>query len=212
MTSKGIATSRTTPYNPQGNGQVERYNGIVWKGITLALRDHGLSTEHWQETLPDVMHSIRSLLSTATNSTPHERFSGFSRRSTSGVSLPTWLSTPGPILLKKHVRANKYDPLVNEVELLETTPNYAHIRHPDGRESIVSLKHLAPTVDQEPDLPSVHSPQRENKSTKETSNSTTGETTEMRVLEEPNEIEPRSIASRRSSRKRTVPDRLSYEN
>lgn len=32
LTSQGVATSRTTPYNPRGNGQVERYNGIIYNG------------------------------------------------------------------------------------------------------------------------------------------------------------------------------------
>ena len=38
----GIATSRTTAYNPQENGLVERYNGVVWKAVTLALKSRGL--------------------------------------------------------------------------------------------------------------------------------------------------------------------------
>ena len=33
---RGIATSRTTGFNPQGNGLVERYNGIIWKAVTVA--------------------------------------------------------------------------------------------------------------------------------------------------------------------------------
>ena len=36
--SLGVPTSRTTRYNSRGNGQVERYNGIIWKTIVLALR------------------------------------------------------------------------------------------------------------------------------------------------------------------------------
>ena len=36
--NKGIATSRTTSYNPAGNGQVERLNGTIWQAITLALK------------------------------------------------------------------------------------------------------------------------------------------------------------------------------
>ena len=59
---KGIATSRTTPYNPQGNRQSERYNGTVWRAITLTLKTKRLQTLRWQEVLPDALHSIRSLL------------------------------------------------------------------------------------------------------------------------------------------------------
>ena len=61
--------------------------------------------------------------------------------------MPTWLSSPGPVLLKRHVRTSKSDPLVDEVELLQVNPQYAHIRHPDGRETTVSIRHLAPCGD-----------------------------------------------------------------
>lgn len=48
------------------------------------------------------------------------------------------------VLLRRNVRNSKYDPLVDEVELVEANPHYAHIRHSDGRVSTVSLKDLAP--------------------------------------------------------------------
>lgn len=144
LSQKGIATSRTTPYHPIGNGQVERYNGIVWKNVRLSLKSANLPDSKWEMVLPDALHSIRSLLSTATNTTPHERFFGFQRRSTHGTSLPTWLQTPGPVLLRRYVRRGKNDPLVDQVELKEANPTYAHIKYRDGRESTVSLRDLAP--------------------------------------------------------------------
>ena len=81
LTERGIATCKSSIYHPIGNGQVERYNGIIWKGVCLALKGHGLPDSQWELVLPDVLHSIRSLLSTATNTTPHERFFSFERRS-----------------------------------------------------------------------------------------------------------------------------------
>ena len=155
LTSKGISTSRTTPYNPRGNGQVEKSNGTIWRAVTMDLKSRGLPQSLWQEVLCNVMHSIRSLLCTATNVTPHERLLGFPRRAGTGTSLPTWLATLGPVLLHRYVRHSKQEPLVDEVDLIEANVQYAHIRHANGREDTVSIRDLAPFGDvsiKEPDI------------------------------------------------------------
>ena len=144
LLEKGIASSRTTPYHPEGNGQCERYNGIIWKAVKCATRSRGLSLEKWETVLPEALNSIRSLLCTATNATPHSRFFSFPRRSSQGRSLPGWLRQPGPVLLRKFVRSGKNDDIVRPVHLIDANPMYARIRHTDGRESTVSLRDLAP--------------------------------------------------------------------
>ena len=55
---KGVCTSKTTPFNPQDNGQIERYNGIIWKSVTLALKTRKLPTTQWEIVLPDAFHSV----------------------------------------------------------------------------------------------------------------------------------------------------------
>ena len=148
LLQKGISTSRTS-YNPAGNGQIKCLNGTLWKAIVLAFKMKGLPTSYWQEVLLEALHSIRSLLYTATNATPHERMFSYQRKSTSGVSIPSWLTTPDPVLLKRHVRNSKYEPLVDEVNLLEANPQYAHVQFPNGREDTVLIKHLAPLGNKE---------------------------------------------------------------
>ena len=51
--------------------------------------------------------------------------------------------------MKRHVRHSKYEPLVDAVELLDANPQYAYVRLPSGKETTVSVKHLAPCGDTE---------------------------------------------------------------
>ena len=77
---------------------------------------------HWETAIPDALHSVRSLLSTATNWTPHERMFTYNRKSSNGPSVPSWLNKSQTVLLKRRVRQSKRDPLVDEVKLLDVTP------------------------------------------------------------------------------------------
>ena len=133
LLKRGVTVSQTTPYNPAGNGQCEKYNGIIWKAITLGLKSKGLPVSNWEKVLPDALHSIRSLLCTATNETPHDRLFNFQRKTSTESRLPEWLSAPGPVLVRNRNPASKYDSKVNDAELIEANPQYARIRYPDER-------------------------------------------------------------------------------
>ena len=153
LLSRGIASSHSSAYNPRGNGQVERYIQTVWKSVLLSLKTHKLPTSKWELVLPEALHSIRSLINTTTNETPHDRFFKFTRRSVCGTSNPSWLQPGHPVYVRKFVRHSKTDPLVEKVELIHTNPSYAFIKYPDGRESSVSLRDLAPCpADHQPEV------------------------------------------------------------
>ena len=83
LRGKGIPASRSTRYNSKGNGQVERFNGVIWKSVLLGLRVKNLSISHRKTVLCDVLHSLQSLL-WATNCTPHERMFLHLRKSSNG--------------------------------------------------------------------------------------------------------------------------------
>lgn len=143
LRDRGVTLSHSSPYHPQGNSQCERYNGIIWNSVRLALESRKLPPHCWEEVIPDCLHSIRSLLCTSTNITPHERIFNFARRSSCGSSLPSWLCKPGPVYMRRHIRHSKHEPLVDQVELIETHPRFARVKY-NGRESTVALKDLAP--------------------------------------------------------------------
>ena len=112
--------------------------------MKLYLSSMGLASKQWQEVLHFALHAVRSLLCTATNCTPHDRLFQHNRRGSWGVGLPSWLCKPGQVLMRRNVRSSKYEPLVDVVDLLEANTRYAHVKLPNGRETTVSLKQLAP--------------------------------------------------------------------
>ena len=65
LTNCGIACSKSSIYNAQGNGQCERYNGVIWNMVKLALKSRKLDICQWECVLDGALHSIRSLLCTA---------------------------------------------------------------------------------------------------------------------------------------------------
>ena len=103
---------------------------------------------------PDALHSIRTLISVSTNCIPHECLFQYQRWSATECKVPSWLSTPGQVLIKKHVRKSNYDPLIEEVKLIEANLQYAHNRYLNGKEATVSGQHLAPKRDDYKELDS----------------------------------------------------------
>ena len=145
---KGIATSKTSRYHPEGNGQIEKLNGTLWKAIQTTLHSNQMKLPYWEDILPDALHSIRSLLCTATNMTPHDRLFKYSRKSASGISIPSWVK-PGPIYIRNHTKTSKHDPPVTPATLIDVNPHYAYVQLPSGTETTVNVRDLAPNSSNE---------------------------------------------------------------
>ena len=103
------------------------------------------------------LHSICSLLSIPLTVLHTNAYSISKKKSATGDSIPTRLTRSKLALLKRHLRGSKYEPLVETVDILEVNTNYAHVRFNNGRETAVSLRHIASlgdgmnSLDTEPD-------------------------------------------------------------
>ena len=63
-----IYKTRTTPYHPAGNGQVERYNRTIMDLIHSEVKDNPV---HWDETLPIACMAYNSTVHTSTGFEPN---------------------------------------------------------------------------------------------------------------------------------------------
>ena len=151
----GIARSQSSPYHPIGNGQSERYNGVIWKAVSCLIESRKLPLSHWETVLGEALSSIRTLLCTATNETPHERLFLYTRKEAFMHHIPEWLHTDNYVYLRNFVR-NKSEPLVNKVRVVDViSSKVVNIQHENGRQSTVSTSDLAPTgvsIPSQPDI------------------------------------------------------------
>ena len=149
---QGICLSRSSAYHPQGNGQVERYNGIIWKAVQCLLDNADFSANQWPIALPQALRAIRILLNTATGCTPHERMFKHPIK-VSGIGtamkiLPKWLQKAGWVYMRNFYKQNKYSPRVIRVWMVEAQNNYAKVVMPTGRIQAVNLLDISKCEDQ----------------------------------------------------------------
>ena len=80
-----IHRTRTTPYRPSANGQVEHYNRILMDAVRCYVRD---SKEQWDLHLPQIAGAIRSAVNQSTGFTANKLMLGRE------VNIPAYLMFP----------------------------------------------------------------------------------------------------------------------
>ena len=153
-----VRKTRTTPYNPAGNGQCERVNGIIWRTVKLNVKQSSKPIGLWDEELPAALINIRSLGSRAIGfESPHNRFLGFSRRSSldlqkeqmttrlSPTLTPAWMRAGEPIYVKNFNKTSKDDPLVQPARVVKVlSPHLAVVAYTDmNTVDTVNTKYVA---------------------------------------------------------------------
>ena len=161
--SFGVTKSRTTSYHPQGNGEVERMHGTLWKTVTLRLRQARLPMEAWERQLHPALSNLHYLVFRSTGQTSYTLFLGFSRRSLfldlpiashlgnlpnpsdgSEPSVPGSMQEGAEALLGSAVHTKEV-PLVDPIVIHEViSPHIVWVLRPSGLEEAVSFRRIAP--------------------------------------------------------------------
>lgn len=132
-----VSVSLTIPYNHQGNWQWEKCNDIIC--LPRIENARWLTRKNFTQNIWTLFEPGYALQRTQPQT---KRFQPLQRRTSLETSLLSWLSQPSTVLLRRHARHSKNDPLVKEVKLKQANPHYAIVLHLDGRRDTVLLKDM----------------------------------------------------------------------
>ena len=74
LKSRGIRHELTIPYTPEQNGVAERLNRTLMESARSMMFHAGLSNNYWAEAIATAAHLRNRSVTTATNTTPYERW------------------------------------------------------------------------------------------------------------------------------------------
>ena len=135
--------SRTSPYNPTGNSQCERFNGIIWHTLSCILHQNQLDISTWPRFLGKALHCIRSLHCSSTGTMPHACLFDFNRPL---LPVPCHSIIPaGNYAWLRHFIRHKNDSSGELAKIAAAYPGYAVVAR-DGQSTTdtINWKHLAP--------------------------------------------------------------------
>ena len=97
-----IRKTRTTPYHPQGDGLVERWNRMLLQSLSTSVEDH---PENWDQFVRQICMAYNTSVHPTTGFTPFQLM--FGREARLPVELMYWPPIPEPMLLSQYATTPK---------------------------------------------------------------------------------------------------------
>ncbi|KAI0984203.1 hypothetical protein GJ496_008819 [Pomphorhynchus laevis] len=95
--------------------------------------------------LPDVLNSLRILISTVTNESTYNRLLNYRLRTDQHCHLSYWLLDSHEVLVRKHNRMYKLKPIVKPAKLINVNRKYDIVKYPLGHQTTIYIRNIATT-------------------------------------------------------------------
>ena len=141
----GVSTNKITPTVEAITYADEHFFGVLWQTIKLFMEDSGDSNKNWQIYLRMALQAQRTLLNTKTNKMPPDRMFFFDRKfhGSVGGHVPKWLCDSKKVVFND---VGIDPPMAQEVQLVHSNTDSAHIKLPNGKDLRADTEHLFPVL------------------------------------------------------------------